>query len=204
MIDNRRSCCSIPPPDGRISPQDSCLCRTINAKRTRREGNDKKKGKRKNTIEKKEHGQKEKLRQKHSDHALRRLNYTTESAHNSPMRVQKLVTWWRRNSFAASDQLEDCDQQTASLDSSANGFESQHPRVAHRGKPFSPANLDVQNEQLAFKQLRASLVSIALSKPKICRLRKRERENGRKPRRLSLPPQQRSFISEKSRVFGYM
>ncbi len=98
---------------------------------------------------------KEKLRQKHSDHALRRLNYTTESAHNSPIRVQKLVAWWRRNSFAASDQLDDCDQQTASLDNSANGFEGQHPRVAHRAKPFSPANLDVQSEKLA------SLVSIA-------------------------------------------
>jgi hypothetical protein len=52
MIENRRSCCSIPPPDGRISTQDSCLCRTINAKRTRREGNNQKKGKRKNTNEK--------------------------------------------------------------------------------------------------------------------------------------------------------
>jgi hypothetical protein len=52
MIENRRSCCSIPPPDGRISPQNSWLCRTINAKRTRREGNNKKKGKSKNTKEK--------------------------------------------------------------------------------------------------------------------------------------------------------
>jgi hypothetical protein len=56
MIENRRSCCSIPPPDGRISPQDSWLCRTINAKRTRREGNNKKMGEkqkheRKTTIE---------------------------------------------------------------------------------------------------------------------------------------------------------
>jgi hypothetical protein len=42
------------------------------------------------------------------------------------------------------DQLEDCDEQTASLHNSANGFEGQHPGVAaHRGKPFSPANLDV-------------------------------------------------------------
>ncbi len=142
MIQNRRSCCSIPPPDGRISPQDSCLCRTINGKRTRRDGNNQKKGEKQKHERKKEPGQKEKLRQKHSDHALRRLNYTTESAHNSPMRVQKLVAWWRRNSFVVGDQVEDCDQQTASLDNSANGFEGQHPRVAHRGKPFSPANLE--------------------------------------------------------------
>jgi hypothetical protein len=47
------------------------------------------------------------------------------------------------NSFAAGDQVEDCDQQAASLDNSANGLEGQHPRVAHRGKAFSPANLDV-------------------------------------------------------------
>jgi hypothetical protein len=62
MIDNRRSCCSIPPADGTISPQDSCLCRTINAKRTRREGNNKKKWKKKKHNTKKEHAQKEKLR----------------------------------------------------------------------------------------------------------------------------------------------
>ncbi len=78
---------------------------------------------------------KEKLR---SVHVFKRLSCTTESAHNSPMHVEKWTACGRMTSFAAG-QVEDFVHQTGNLDKNANDFEGR--LQIHRCKALSAANL---------------------------------------------------------------